>query len=94
MEKTLKALGDPVRREILKLLKQGTMNVGQIARHFSISDATLSYHLGILKAAQLVVEERQGNFRYYTLHASVFEELIAFLYQFYNKENPDENQKS
>ena len=40
MEKTLKALGDPVRREILKLLKQGTMNVGQIARHFSISDAT------------------------------------------------------
>lgn len=88
MEKTFKALGDAQRREILKLLKKGSMNVGELSQHFAISDATLSYHLNILKAADLITEEKRGNYRYYSLHTSVFEELLGFFYDLSGKSEP------
>ena len=93
MEKTFKALADPIRREILKLLKQGSKNVGEISLHVTISDATLSYHLNLLKAAQLIQEEKVGNFRYYSLQTSVFEDLLGYIYDLSGKKDTHDAHK-
>jgi len=71
-----KALSDPTRRKILELLKKNDMHVNEILTHFDISQASLSHHLDILKRANLVISERQGQFIYYSLNTSVFEEII------------------
>lgn len=97
LEKTFKALGDVNRREILKLLRKRRMNVGEIAEKFEMSAATLSYHLSLLKEAGLVFEEREKNYRIYSLNASVFEEVLSFFYDFMGekkekKENENEEE--
>ena len=79
---TFKALSDPVRREILVLLKNGRMSAGDISRHFEMTGATISYHLSQLKKAGLVFEAKHKNFVYYELNASVFEEAMLWLAQF------------
>ena len=79
---TFKALSDPVRREILILLKNGRMSAGDISRHFAMTGATISYHLSQLKKAGLVFEAKQKNFVFYELNASVFEEAMLWLAQF------------
>lgn len=79
---TFKALSDPVRREILEMLKKGNMPAGDIAQKFDMTGATISYHLSILKKADLIRESRQKNFIYYELNASVFEELLLWFSQF------------
>lgn len=76
---TFKALGDPVRRDILTLLKGGRLSAGEIGKHFDMTGATISYHLGILKKADLVHESREKNFIYYELNTSVVEELMLWL---------------
>ena len=76
---TFKALGDPVRREILTLLKNGRLSAGEIGSHFDMTGATISYHLGILKKADLVHESREKNFIYYELNTSVVEEIMLWL---------------
>jgi DNA-binding transcriptional ArsR family regulator len=76
---TLKALSDPVRREILTLLKERPMNAGQIAAHFDVTDATISHHLAVLKKAGLVDAARYGTFINYELNTSLFEEVIGWL---------------
>ncbi|MBE6994151.1 MAG: winged helix-turn-helix transcriptional regulator [Ruminococcaceae bacterium] len=76
---TMKALSDPVRREILNMLKGGTMTAGDIAAHFDIAGASVSYHLAQLKNAGLVFEKREKNFIYYSLNASVLEEVLLWL---------------
>ena len=76
---TFKALSDPVRRQILVLLKNGSMSAGEIGSHFDMTGATISYHLGILKKADLVFETRQKNFIYYELNTSVIEEIMMWL---------------
>ena len=78
---TFKALSDPVRREILLLLRQGAMSAGEIGGHFDMTGATISYHLKILKQAELVWEQRKKNFIYYELNTSVVEELMLWLAQ-------------
>lgn len=78
---TFKALGDPVRREILTLLKAGRLSAGEIGSHFDMTGATISYHLGILKKADLVYETREKNFIYYELNTSVVEEVMLWLSQ-------------
>lgn len=78
-QKTFKALSDPVRRQILDLLKNGQMSAGEIAGSFQMTGATISYHLKILKQADLVTETREKNFIYYELNASVLEETILWL---------------
>jgi DNA-binding transcriptional ArsR family regulator len=75
----MKALSDPVRREILNMLKGGTMTAGDIAAHFDIAGASVSYHLAQLKNAGLVFEKREKNFIYYSLNASVLEEVLLWL---------------
>ena len=76
---TFKALSDPIRRDILTLLKNGRLSAGEIGSQFDMTGATISYHLGILKKAGLVFESREKNFIYYELNASVVEEVMLWL---------------
>ncbi|MBQ2096126.1 MAG: winged helix-turn-helix transcriptional regulator [Firmicutes bacterium] len=76
---TMKALSDPVRREILNMLKGGSMTAGDIAASFDMTAATVSYHLAQLKKAGLMSERRDKNFIYYSLNASVLEEVLLWL---------------
>lgn len=79
---TFKALADPVRREILDYLKQGRMSAGNIAAKFDLTAATVSYHLSVLKKADLIFETKEKNFIYYDINVSVFEEIMLWLSQF------------
>ena len=76
---TMKALSDPVRREILNLLKGGSMTAGDIAGRFDMTGATVSYHLSQLKKAGLIFESREKNYIYYRLNASVLEEVLLWI---------------
>ena len=79
---SFKALSDPARRDILEMLREGRLSAGEIASKFDMSGATISYHLSILKKADLVRETREKNFIYYELNTSVFEELLLWVSQF------------
>ena len=74
-----KALSDPVRRDILTMLKKGRMSAGEIGSNFEMTGATVSYHLNILKKADLVFEEKEKNFVYYSLNTSIVEEVMVWL---------------
>ena len=76
---TFKALSDPIRREILEMLKKGQLSAGEIGSHFDMTGATISYHLSILKKAGLIKENKNKNFIYYELNASVVEEVMLWL---------------
>lgn len=81
-QNTFKALSDPIRREILNLLKEKSMSAGDIANKFEMTQATISYHLSILKKADLIRENKKKNFIFYELNASVFQEMMLYLKQF------------
>lgn len=87
---TFKALSDPVRRDILTMLRKGRLSAGEIAANFDMTGATISYHLSQLKKADLVFESKEKNFVYYELNTSVFEEVMLWLSQFKGGEK-DEN---
>ena len=86
---TFKALSDPVRREILVLLKDGRRSAGDIGKEFDISAATISYHLNQLKKADLITEHKFKNFVYYQLNISVFEEVMLWFSQFGGKNHEE-----
>ena len=88
---TFKALSDPVRREILQLLKNGSMSAGDIGSHFDMTGATVSYHLKILKNADLIWEKKEKNFIFYELNTSVLEELLLWISNL--KGENDDNKK-
>lgn len=77
-----KVLADKQRRDILVMLKKGRMNAGEIAEELGITPAALSYHLKLLKGADLIIEYKQKNFIYYEINTSVFDELILWIGQF------------
>ena len=79
IQNTLKALSDPIRREILNLLKKGRMSAGEICEHFEVTDASISRHLSVLKEADLVRDTREGKFVIYELNASVLEEILLWV---------------
>lgn len=79
VQATLKALADPIRREILHLLKNGRMSAGEITDHFSVTAASISRHLSVLKEADLVRDYRRGQFIFYELNASVLEEIMLYI---------------
>ena len=79
LQNTLKALSDPIRREILNLLKQGRMSAGDIADHFPVTGASISRHLSVLREADLIRDTREGKFIYYDLNASVLEEILLWV---------------
>ena len=77
-----KVLSDRQRRDILVMLKNGRMNAGEIAEALDVTPAALSYHLKLLKAADLIMEYRQKNYIYYEINTSVFDELVLWIGQF------------
>ena len=81
MHTTLKALADPTRREILELLKGGRLSTGEIVEHFSVTGASISRHLSVLKEADLIRDTREGKFIYYDLNTSVLEEIMLWITQ-------------
>ena len=79
LQSTIKALTDPIRREILEMLKAGRLPAGEIAEHFSVSGAAVSKHLSVLRDADLIRDTREGKFIYYELNTSVLEEVMLWL---------------
>ena len=79
LQNTLKALSDPIRREILNLLKGGRLSAGEICDHFSVTGASISRHLSVLKDADLIRDTREGKFIYYELNVSVLEEILLWV---------------
>jgi DNA-binding transcriptional ArsR family regulator len=77
-----KVLADKQRRDILVLLKNGRMNAGEIAEGLGVTPAALSYHLKLLKNADLIMEYKQKNYIYYEINTSVFDELLLWIGQF------------
>ena len=79
LQNTLRALSDPIRREILGLLKGGRMSAGDIADRFEVTGASISRHLSVLKDADLIRDKREGKYIYYELNASVLEEIMLWI---------------
>ena len=79
LQNTLKALSDPIRREILNLLKAGRLSAGEICNHFDVTGASISRHLSVLKEADLIRDTREGKYIYYDLNASVLEEILLWV---------------
>ena len=79
LQKTLKALADPIRREILNMLKNGKMSAGDITDCFPVTGASISRHLSVLKDADLIRDTREGKFIYYELNASVLDEIMLWI---------------
>ena len=89
MQATMKALSDPIRREILNLLKGGRLSAGEITDHFSVTAAAISRHLSVLKEADLIRDQREGKFIYYDLNASVLEEIMLWITDLKGEKNHD-----
>lgn len=89
LQNTLKALADPIRREILNMLKGGRMAAGEICDMFDVTGASISRHLSVLKEADLVRDKREGQFIYYELNASVLEETLLWLTDLKGEKNND-----
>ena len=85
MESIFKALADKNRRKILEILKKKDMPVNEIGRYFQFTGATLSHHLDILKRANLVIAQREGQFIHYSLNTSVFEEVLKIFINIFGK---------
>jgi DNA-binding transcriptional ArsR family regulator len=80
-----KALNDPIRRDILDLLKDKDMSAGDIAEHFNIGRPTISHHLDLLRQAGLVTSEKQGQFIIYSINTTVLDEMLQWIYQIKSK---------
>ena len=89
LQSTLKALSDPIRREILNLLKSGRLSAGEISAHFPVTDASISRHLSVLKEAELIRDTREGKFIYYDLNTSVLEEIMLWITELKGETNHD-----
>ena len=89
LQNTLKALADPIRREILNMLKGGRMAAGDICDKFDVTGASISRHLSVLKEADLVRDKREGQFIFYELNASVLEETLLWISSLKGEKNND-----
>jgi len=89
MQHTLKALADPIRREILNMLKKGRISAGEIADHFPVTAASISRHLSVLKEADLIRDQREGKFIFYELNTSVLEDVLLWIAALKGADNND-----
>ena len=89
IQNTLKALSDPIRRDILTMLKKGRKSAGEISDAFPVTGAAISSHLSVLKDADLIRDEREGKYIYYELNASVLEEIMLWIKQLKGADNDD-----
>ena len=92
IQNTMRALSDPIRREILNLLKGGRMSAGDIVDHFEVTGASISRHLSVLKDADLIRDKREGKYIYYELNASVLEEIMLWIADLKGDSNDDQKQ--
>ena len=90
LQKTLRALADPIRREILDLLRSGRMSAGEITERFDVTAAAISRHLSVLREADLIRDTREGKFIYYDLNASVLEEIMIWIAELKGEKNNEE----
>ena len=90
LQNTLRALADPIRREILNLLKAGRLSAGEIADHFPVTGASISRHLSVLKEADLIRDTREGKYIYYDLNASVLEEILLWVQELKGVQDHDQ----
>lgn len=81
-----KALADPTRREILRLLGQGEMSAGQLAERFDMTKPSMSHHFSVLKQADLVASRREGQQIFYSLNTTVLEDLLALLWGLFGRD--------
>ncbi|AFZ67343.1 autorepressor SdpR family transcription factor [Deinococcus peraridilitoris] len=93
MNDVFKALADPTRREILRVLKEGEKSAGELAALFALNKSTLSGHFAVLKAADLVVTEKRGTTVIYRLHTTVFEDVLSGLFELFGRDTPRENEE-
>lgn len=84
-----KAISNPVRLEILDLLKKGDMSASEIASEFNLSAATISHHLSVLKSYDLIVERKYKNYIYYSIRTSVIEDMMSYLARFIDGGNDE-----
>ncbi len=94
LQQTLKALADPIRREIMNMLKSGRMSAGEITDRFEVTGASISRHLSVLKDADLIRDTREGKYIYYELNASVLEEIMLWITDLKGEEENVKNQQS
>lgn len=92
-QESIKALSDPTRRDILKLLRKQKLSAGEICGHFPTAGATVSHHLSTLKNAGLIRSEKEGKFIYYELNLSVMEELMVWFQDFLKEETHEETEQ-
>ena len=94
LQQTLKALADPIRREIMNMLKSGRMSAGEITDRFEVTGASISRHLSVLKDAELIRDSREGKYIYYELNASVLEEIMLWITALKGEEENVKNQQN
>ena len=92
LQQTLKALADPIRREILNMLKKGRLSAGEISEHFSVSAPSISRHLSVLQEADLIRDTREGKFIFYEINTSVLEETLLWISDLKGENNHDEKE--
>ena len=90
LQQTLRALADPIRREILNILKNGRMSAGEITEYFQVKSSEISRHLSVLKEADLIRDTREGKFIFYELNASVLEEIMLWITDLKGEDYHDE----
>ena len=90
LQNTLKALSDPIRREILDMLKGGRMSAGDIVARFEVTGASISRHLSVLKEADLIRDNREGKFIFYEINTSVLEDILLFIKNLKGEDKNDE----
>lgn len=94
MNSLFKALNDPTRRDILELLRESDMTAGDIADKFDMTKPSISHHLSLLKQANLVVDIRKGQFIYYSLNATVFDDIVKWFLKFKSNSTENENNEN
>ena len=92
IQQTLRALADPIRREILNLLRGGRMSAGDITEHFPVTAASISRHLSVLKEADLIRDTREGKFIFYDLNTSVLEDVMLWITDLRGADNDDQEE--
>jgi DNA-binding transcriptional ArsR family regulator len=92
MNETFKALSDPTRRKILDLLKEQDLSAGEISDHFNMTKPSISQHLKVLKNADLVLDEKKGQFVVYSLNTTVFQDIISWAFRFTNVQDKKEQE--
>ncbi|HJE15007.1 MAG TPA: autorepressor SdpR family transcription factor [Lapidilactobacillus dextrinicus] len=91
LSESMKVLADPVRRQIIEKLKSGPKTAGEIADSFELTNATVSYHLKLLKKAGFIAEMKDKNFIYYSLNSTVFEDILTWIYQVGGKKHDEQH---